>query len=167
MVKYVFVTTTNILFIVGALSLMGFRVNTTESYPEGVYRLVSSEWERNDLVEVCLPEKIKDVAIERGYLKDHGRCGGHPPIIKKVAGISGDYIEISDAVSINGEKYENSNLKIQDTDGHTLEPAKNEVVGVGHVWLLSTVTDKSFDSRYFGSIDERYVIGKLEALWTY
>jgi len=51
--------------------------------------------------------------------------------------------------------------------GRALNPAKNETVADGHVWLMSTFNDKSFDSRYFGSIEEHYVVGQLEALWTY
>jgi len=146
---------------------MGFRLNTTASYPEGVYRMVSSEWGKKDLVEVCLPERIKALAIERGYLKEEGRCGGHPPLIKQVAGIGGDYIEISNVVIINGEEIENSEIKTRDGQGEALNPSADGIVKQEHVWLLSTVTDSSFDSRYFGSINERYVIGKLEPLWTF
>jgi len=167
MVKYVFITTTNVFFLVAALNLMGFRVNTTASYPEGIYRLVSNEWKRNDLVEVCLPVKIRDMAIERGYLKDQGRCGGHPPVIKRVVGLGGDQVEISNVVSINGEVSNNSKVRTLDSNGRALNSAKNETVADGHVWLMSTFNDKSFDSRYFGSIEEHYVVGQLEALWTY
>ena len=167
MVKYVFITVVNVLFIVGALNLMGFRVNITESYPEGVYRLVSKDWKKRDLVEVCLPDPIKNIAVDRGYLRKEGRCGGYPPVIKKVAGIEGDYVEISQIVSINGMALENTIVKTTDDQGRELAKAESGAVEKDHVWLISTFSDISYDSRYFGAISEEYVIGKLEPLWIF
>lgn len=167
MVKYVFITTANLLFIVAAANLLGLRVNTTESYPEGIYRLVSDDWNKSDLVEACLPNEVRDFAISRGYIKENGRCDGHPSIIKNVMGVEGDQITITDGIEINGVGIQDASIRRSDMEGRALTATNDTVVEPGEVWLMSTHSEVSFDSRYFGAVGVENVLGKLEPLWEF
>lgn len=186
MVKYFLLTTVNLLFIVAAANVWGLRVNTTESYPEGVYRLVGPVWQRQDLVESCLPIAVRDFALSRGYLKAQGRCDGHPSVIKRVFAAAGDTVSRdgvdkppgkrgqqnqTSLLSINGMAVENSGMLLADGQGRALQAAILEgqsiTVAENSVWLMSLHSAESFDSRYFGAIPEKYVLGKLEPLWVF
>lgn len=91
------------------------------------------------------------------------------PIVKRVIAMGGDTIKINFSngeVWLNGEKLEEdyirrSNVSIPKEE---LEPDENNcwegTVPEGHIFVLGDNREVSKDSRYFGFIDERYIIGK-------
>lgn len=151
------------------LGVAGFRVNLTPSEPLGVWRIqqLDRPIQVGDLVFVCPP--ISDTMLEaraRGYLR-HGLCtGGVAPLIKTVAAISGQRIEVSDLVRIDGRSLPHSWLMRRDGQGRRMLPYGGGVIPPGDVYLHSDFPG-SFDSRYFGPLSTETVLGLAREVWTY
>lgn len=86
------------------------------------------------------------------------------PLLKEVMGLPGDVIEYSDAFSINGRKVANSTVLAINLDGASLPLFTRLVVPEGKVWLMSSHSTLSFDSRYFGLVDLKRLVGVAEPL---
>ena len=43
----------SILIIIGCIYFLGYRLNTTDSIPKGIYRLVKTDIEKNNYVMFC------------------------------------------------------------------------------------------------------------------
>src|SRR5262249_35574829 len=76
---------------------------TTHSLPWGIYRRTHELIARGRLVHFCLPEPIARYALEREYI-GAGFCpGAAQELVKSVAALAGDAVEITAAgVSVNG-----------------------------------------------------------------
>ncbi|MFC0389141.1 conjugative transfer signal peptidase TraF [Muricoccus vinaceus] len=153
----------------GALAA-GVRPNLTPSLPRGLWSLAEApaELQRGDVVEFCLPHDVAVFAYDRGYL-GHGLCGdGMMPLLKPVAAIPGDVVEIGeDGVRVNGIPVVPRGLT-QDSQGRPLEPLApgRYAVQPGDVWLLSGYERRSFDSRYYGAVPRSSVLRTATPLWT-
>lgn len=126
-------------------------VNTSESFPPGLYRKQRISPHKGDLVLFCPPDRpIFHEAMRRGWI-DHGLCpSGTGYMIKRIAAAEGDHVEMSVAgVSVNGTALENSARRIDTGDEiplpffHNLQ--HSEV-------LLMSPHPLSFDGRYFGIV---------------
>jgi signal peptidase I len=91
------------------------------------------------------------------------------PIVKRVIAMGGDTIKIdftTGAVEVNGVVLDETYTKEHDVmiRHESLTPDENNcweaVVPEGRIFVLGDNRNNSKDSRYFGFIDERYVIGK-------
>jgi conjugative transfer signal peptidase TraF len=152
-----------------AADAAGLRINTTASMPLGVYRVTayhSGPIARDALVTVCPSEAMLAVAIPRGYLGP-GACPGNvEPLLKHVAAVGGDRVDVSDrAVSVNGEALPRSGRLRNDCDGRPLPriPAGRYTLRAGNIWLYAPVA-RSWDSRYFGPQAATHVIGIATAV---
>ena len=144
---------------------------TSHSLPWGIYRRTQEPIGRGVLVHVCLPENIARYALEREYLSA-GLCPGlSQEIVKPVAAIAGDAVEISAAgVMVNGVPVPGTPVYSTDSRGrpHTLRmPEGRSIVPAGQVFLLSTFHPRSWDSRYFGSLPLSAVRGTVQEVWTW
>jgi len=148
------------------MSILGFRINISESYPLGVYKRFQGHYEKNSLVESCLPEEVANLMVERQYIPDAGNCGGYPAIIKKIYAVGGDVVEVNEKVTINGQVIPNSQLLEFDSQGRPLNAARGTTVGDDQVWLMSNIVTNSFDARYFGETPSDLIVTKLRPLWT-
>lgn len=145
--------------------LAGLRVNTTESYPEGIYRPLHRPWHKGDLVIADFPldRSIFKEALRRGYI--HTGMGKPVPILKRVVAVAGDRVDVTDTVSVNGAMVPNSRLLQYDSGGRPVpHEAVSGIVPPGSVWLMSDFSPQSFDSRYFGPIQARYIRGAVRPL---
>jgi conjugative transfer signal peptidase TraF len=150
----------------------GYRINSTASVPIGIWRLhpVRSPLQRGEIVALCLPPTPLFLdARARGYL-ENGECpGGLAPVLKPIAALEGDIVELKDdGVSVNGAVMMNSKRLKTDRAGRILpQPAfQNFTVAAGELLLISKDNARSFDSRYFGPLPLSGLLGIAEPVLT-
>ncbi|MDQ1199252.1 conjugative transfer signal peptidase TraF [Agrobacterium sp. SORGH_AS 787] len=160
-----------LLFLAGSAVVMsalaatafagGYRLNLTPSEPLGLWRI--EELQRpvsvGDLVFLCPPTTaVFEEAQRRGYLR-RGLCtGGLAPLIKTVAALPGQYIEISYHVLIDGRLVPASSVWRTDGEGRAINPDPGGVVPPHHLFLHSPFAS-SYDSRYFGPVPDSGLLG--------
>ncbi len=123
----------------------GLRINPTPSLPKGVYRLAygqeSTALASGDLVSFCLQGEFADLAKERGYLQAGSCENGLRPLLKRLAGLPGDYIEAGSLVA-----------RATDSQGRPMLSALTSGVIPSGMALVLADHEGSFDSRYFGLV---------------
>lgn len=135
--------------------------NATDSLPHGFYRVIKQQsYERGDLIVFPIPERIRRLVLERGWLKPESY------LIKPLAAINGDNVWITcGQVFVNGKSF--GTIKKQDRQGLPLPSLVfNDTLSPGKIAVLQC-SDDSFDARYFGPIDERQIIGRAVPIWVF
>ncbi|WP_242470174.1 signal peptidase I [Thiococcus pfennigii] len=86
-------------------------------------------------------------------------------LIKRAAGLPGDRIQVGpQTVRINGEAVAEG-LALAGTLARPPSAFfRDEPVPPGHLWMMGATAD-SFDSRYWGFLPHRQVIGRAYGLW--
>jgi conjugative transfer signal peptidase TraF len=142
--------------LTAAAWLGGFRMNLTPSEPLGLWRIETPgrTIAVGDLVFVCPPmTPLFEEARRRTYLA-RGLCrGGVAPLIKAVAALPGQQVEIGEDVRIDGTLLPSSRLRRIDGAGRSLKSFAGGIVPPGTLYLHSPFAS-SYDSRYFGPIPE-------------
>lgn len=157
-----------IFFIFFGAKKLGFKVNLTHSAPVGIWQVTPlSNIEKGMLIEVCPPaQAIVAVMVNKGYLPS-GSCKPYnaTTILKPIAAIPGDLITIEPGqlIKINGHPVFNSYAK----PGIPSWPAGQYIVQEGQVWVFSSYNNGSFDSRYFGPIEIKTIIGQAAPILIY
>src|SRR2546425_7700372 len=135
--------------------IAGLRLNLTGSLPVGLYRAAGAASARGALVLVCLPPEGAAFARARGYVPRGGACpGGVVPLGKPVLASVGDTVTVTPTgLLVNEAPVPNSQARAMDRKGRPLPqlPTGRYVVRPGTVWILSSYSPFSFDSRYFGA----------------
>ena len=133
--------------------------NTTPSVPTGLYTLTSRIPAKGDLAIINLPEATAVLADARGYLSARSR------LIKPVVAASGDTVcRYGLVVTIDGQP-------LAVADGFDMRqrplPQWDGCLRLTHseLFVISSVRG-SFDSRYFGVIHVRHVLGTAVPIWT-
>ncbi|WP_320005662.1 conjugative transfer signal peptidase TraF [Maridesulfovibrio sp.] len=141
------------LIVVYLLHGLGYRINLTDSMPHGIYQIVPGKPGRGDLVTFSLAEDNPyfQISLERHYLG----LNGNRPLLKILAGLPGDSIEIADnGICVNSELLPRTQAKICDRHGRQLPIfLKSTVIPSAKGLALSTYTGNSFDGRYFGLVE--------------
>lgn len=119
----------------------GFRFNPTPSLPKGVYRLAPGAPEKGDLVSFCLESEFAELALERGYLESGSCPSGLRPLLKRLAGLPGDFVDPS-ALSIRSV----------DSQGRPMPSVLAFSIIPPGMALVLADHPGSFDSRYFGFV---------------
>ncbi|WP_144578811.1 conjugative transfer signal peptidase TraF [Agrobacterium sp. DE0009] len=147
----------------------GYRLNLTPSEPLGLWRI--EELQRSvaigDLVFLCPPMTATFTeAWRRGYLR-RGLCaGGFAPLIKAVAALPGQHVDITDHVLIDGRPVPSSAVWGRDGEGRVLLPDSGGVVPPHHLFLHSAYAS-SYDSRYFGPVPVSGLLGLARPVLTF
>lgn len=148
---------------------VGYRVNMTESFPRGLWRLTEAPIAKGALVLFCPTDAaLFERARDAGYLA-YGLCdGGFAPLIKRIAAVPGDRVAIStDGLQINGTLQAKSQRIATDSAGEGVPQAPiSDVVPAGHVLLLSDYSARSYDSRYFGAVPTGRIQGVVVPVLT-
>ena len=146
----------------------GFRINWTPSYPLGLWRIspLNRPVHLGDRIFICPPDtETFQQARTRGYLR-RGLCPGWlSPLIKTVAALPGQRVEIGRTVVIDGHALSHSTLQPVDGSGRVLTSAVGGIVPPGMVFLHSPYRG-SYDSRYFGPVPAAGVLGLAEPVLT-
>jgi conjugative transfer signal peptidase TraF len=133
--------------------------NTTPSAPVGLYLVLSIPPRRGALLVVEPPPRLRRFLTSRGYLSPRSR------LIKTLAAVPGDRVcRRHSAVWIQGHRVASAHL----LDRHQRRlPAWHgcHILGATQAFLLGAAPD-SLDSRYFGPIDARYIVGVALPIWT-
>ena len=86
-------------------------------------------------------------------------------LIKRAAGVPGDRVEVGpETVRINGATVGEGLALARALKRPPTDFLRDDVVPPGHLWMMGATAD-SFDSRYWGFLPERQVIGRAYALW--
>src|SRR5438445_4561303 len=151
-----------------AAAWTGLRFNASPSMPTGLYVRTSSE-SRSSLVVFCPAEPIARLSAERGY-RSRGNCpDGDEPLAKPIAARPGDIVELSaTGMAVNGRLLVNTAPLVTDAAGRPLPqwPFGRYVVAPGSVWVASSYSPRSFDSRYFGPVKASQVREHVRPLLT-
>jgi conjugal transfer pilin signal peptidase TrbI len=112
-----------------------------------------------------------DRAVTQGALVAFAAVGLQPYfhdgqiIIKHAAGVPGDRIQVSpESVRINGAEASEGLALAGTIKRPPSDFLRDERVPPCHLWMMGATAD-SFDSRYWGFLPQRQVIGRAYALW--
>jgi conjugative transfer signal peptidase TraF len=162
------------LAIAAMLLWTGFGVvfNYTHSAPFGLYReQFDSEATIHGpapYVFFCPDRRWSSMHGEPNYRDPMRTCpDGFSPLIKPVVAWPGDLVSVSaDGISVNGHLLKNSAPIERDSKGQQLRPfaAGEYTVGPKELWVVSSFSPRSFDSRYFGPIPLKSVHSWLRPL---
>lgn len=135
--------------------------NATASAPAGWYLVRPPvRLARGDLVLAVAPDGARTLAAERGYLPTS------VPLVKRIAALPPDQVcADASAIEINGHV---AAVRLAaDIRGRTL-PWWTGCAALSRddVLLLAGDVADSFDSRYFGPVPEKNILGRLTPLWT-
>lgn len=152
-----------------AFGLGGLRVNLTSSLPKGLYRLVEDRPARGDLVTFCLDAEnpFASLAKERGYLPTGSCPSGLQPLLKKLAGLPGDSVEVAPGgLVLNGRPLSGTARPDRDSYGRVVPPSLLSGGGIpaGSALVLSQEHSGSFDGRHFGLVPFKSLT-KVEPVW--
>ncbi|BCH57255.1 conjugative transfer signal peptidase TraF [Agrobacterium vitis] len=147
----------------------GFRLNLTPSEPLGLWRIVALQRpiETGDLVFICPPPNASfEEARRRGYVR-RGLCpGGFAPLIKTVAALPGQHVEIAENVTVDGRPLPSSIVRASDGEGRPITPFKTGIVPLRNLFLHSSFAS-SYDSRYFGPVPDTGLLGLARPVLTF
>ncbi len=144
--------------------------NTTSSFPLGFYKISkSSSYKRGDLVSFCaVPSKMIDRMIKQGYSQKNSLCPNQTPqLLKKILGLEGDRVEIKKTVFINNQEIKNSKIFIKDSNGNLLTIQSSQSIKRDYFWAMSDYNERSFDSRYFGQVPLKNIVGIATPILTW
>jgi conjugative transfer signal peptidase TraF len=145
-------------------NLPGPRINSSLSLPYGLYWFRPIGVARvgvrvGDIVLACLPAGARAVSD----LGDGSCPSGIEPAAKILAATAPSTVTFAtDGVRIDGAKPWPMSRPI--AAGH---PVSGTIILAPGKMLLMGLHPYSYDSRYFGSIDSRAIIGTWRPLWTF
>lgn len=170
-VRNITLTLLGVSAVVCATFIAGARVNTTRSFPIGLYWTVpNAPIEKGALVIFCPPRTgLFDEAKRRGYI-DIGFCdGGYGNLIKKVVATANDQSRFtSSGVFVNDIAIPNSKPISKDPYQRLLPALIGTItLSADEVLLMSDYSATSFDARYFGPIKRTYIKNVIRPIITW
>lgn len=138
-------------------------LNLSESAPRGLWleRPIDRDtFKRGSWVSVCPPITPVTKTVAAMNILPIGDCPGLGvvPLLKPVGAVTGDVVRLYNGRSavVNGKTIPNTIAR------HTLPafPNGEYIVKPGEVWLFSSYSERSFDSRYFGPVKIDQVQGR-------
>ncbi|WP_460033483.1 conjugative transfer signal peptidase TraF [Megalodesulfovibrio paquesii] len=148
--------------------LADLRWNGTPSMPRGLYQVQDRAPRRGDVVACCLEGETAALALARGYLRPGSCPSGAQPLLKRLAGLPGDLVEVGpEGVRINGVLQPDSRPRQADRQGRELpqQALHSGIIPQGQALTLSTQHPGSFDGRYVGLVPLDS-LRTVEPLWT-
>ena len=140
-----------------------YTINVSPSMKLGIYKLYDIDTlERGDVVYTAIPTDIKETLLERQYIFSENI--NH--FIKRIAAIPFDDIKVKDKyVWVNDNLYPMSYIKDYDSEGKILNSKlRNGTISEKEYLLLGDTLD-SYDSRYWGTVHEKYILKKAKKIF--
>lgn len=144
----------------------GYRLNFSRSMALGFYRiqLPIGQIERGDAVVFCLPKNRVPADFD---LYKNGACPlRNMPLLKSIIGVPGDHVQMtSRGVLINGHLIAGSACHLGSQLNTRLVCMQyQQTLPEDVYWVMGTGSSaadalRSFDSRYFGPISVRFILG--------
>lgn len=137
--------------------------NPSESVARGWYRIdavsAAQALQVDDIVLARLPDGVAALAAQRGYLPSG------VPILKRVGAVAPQSVCVANRqVRVHGAIV--GAVRARDGAGRPMQAATIcRRLGDRELFLLSSTSAASFDSRYFGPIDASAVLGVAHPLW--
>ena len=159
------------LFIMVMFILCHWRFNISSSMPYGIYqKQTANEIQRGDIVAVCLDSTWQALGRQRGYL-GRGICAFHSsPLVKRVIAGPGDVVRVSEkGIIVNHQFYPAPHYKRDKNHQRLSYPfAFNQAKRTQGYWLYGEMDHHhSWDSRYFGAVKLKNIIGKYRPILTW
>ncbi len=134
--------------------------NPSPSAAQGFYLVRQTDaLDVGDLVLVQVPDAFESMVVERRYI------GPNVLLLKRIVALSGDHVcHRGGAVFVNG-RYVASALR-SDSAGRPM-PIWSDCRRLDNheFFALMEGVETSLDSRYFGPLDRKLVLGTAEPLW--
>jgi conjugative transfer signal peptidase TraF len=132
--------------------------NASPSVPIGLYRIDLGPVRRGDLVLIRLPPDVAELAARRNYLPKSTY------LIKFVSAVAGDQVcRLGDRIFVHGALA--ARALTNDSLGRPMPSWQGcWRLASGDLFLLAD-NQQSFDSRYFGVVSARDVVGRAAQLW--
>ena len=136
--------------------------NKTNSMPIGFYTLDNNvTYSVNDVVYFPIPNNIKRLVADRKYLSDYQN------LMKPIAAKKGDNVCIKDKIIyINDEIF--STVDSTDSKQRNLPIISLcRDIKDGEYFVAVKEHSNSLDSRYFGLLEDKVLLGKVNKLWIF
>lgn len=152
-----FVIPLSAVLLLGFACAGGVRVNLTHSMPQGLYRITEDAPQRGDMVTLCLPEDIAAWALERGYIGAGSCPSGTQPLLKYLAAIPGDRLDVCpDGIRVKASSspaclWPARPLSHDKKDRHLGTILTSGIIPEDKALVLA-FHPGSFDGRYFGLV---------------
>ena len=143
----------------------GFVFNFTHSAPFGIYRQASEPTvatrKNSPYAFFCPDQRWPGLNNNPNTRRSVGTCpDGYAALLKPVVAWPGDVVTTAPGgVVVNGTPVPNSSPLTHDSLGRELYPYPFGTYQVpdGQIWVVSSYSSRSFDSRYFGPVPLRTV----------
>lgn len=151
--------------------LGGYRINTTPSFPLGLWQIepMPHGVAVGDTVFICPPpnDPLMKSGRDRGYLHRGALCpGGFAPLIKTIVATAGQKVMVSGGqVFVDGVRLLRSAILARDGEGRAMRAYSGGIVPPGFVFIHADFV-ASYDSRYFGPIPAKGILGLAEPVFT-
>jgi conjugative transfer signal peptidase TraF len=133
--------------------------NASPSAPVGFYRMIAGAPKKGDFVLVRPPQSVSQLANSRLYIP------ANIPLVKRIAAISEDHVCAHlHVILINGHAV--ARQLGRDSSGRKMPLWQGcRLLREGEYFLLMAEVPASFDSRYFGPVRSKNLIGRLVPIW--
>ena len=143
------------------------QINTTSSIPIGIYTLDRNKGilGNNKTILFCISNEYVEIAKTRGYLPV-GKCkNGLSPIGKTIVASENDFVEITnDGIYVNGKLLPKTKPVPYDKNRRKLTYSKIKRILNKDEFLVASLKKDSFDSRYYGIVGRKEILGVLKEL---
>ncbi len=145
------------------------RINLSSSMPIGIWQ-INDTLKRGSVVAACVPLDKPVLQWMRAHHQlTAGNCpSGYAPFLKTVIGIPGDKVILGwNFIQVNEKQYYPVITLPYSNDSLATKIVLRGTYYLkrGEYWLFSDYHERSFDSRYFGTVHRRDIQYDLKPLW--
>ncbi len=144
-------------------------LNLTPSLPRGLYMVSDKQdLKHSDIVKFCLNEKLIKATNAELYV-GYGMCENSlKPLLKYIVGLEGDLVTVENNMVFVKHKDKTTSIAMHIKEVDSMGEKVNSILESGIIpkgkAFVYSYNDGSFDSRYFGLVDEQGLVRMEEFL---